>query len=75
MTDPGLILRPLAGLERMVVASPQFLGRVPAPRRPADLAALPWIGIVQPHYHARDRVTLVRKGRETPVAVRPWFIE
>lgn len=74
VTDPGLILRPLAGLERMVVASPQFLGRVPAPRRPADLAGLPWLGIVQPHYHARDRITLVRNGRTIPVGLKPVLL-
>lgn len=74
VADPGAIVRPLAEVERWVVASPGYLARRPAPRRPADLSGHAWLGIVLPQYQARDRLTLMRAGRTTVAEVRPALL-
>lgn len=72
--DPTVTARTLARLERYLVASPGFLKTIKAPREPSDLAALPWLGIVQPQFYARDRLTLRRGKKEVVVPLNPVLL-
>jgi DNA-binding transcriptional LysR family regulator len=60
----------LAEVPRIAVAAPALLQGRAVPRRPADLAALPWLAL-RPYY--RDEIVLahVGDGREARVPIRP----
>jgi DNA-binding transcriptional LysR family regulator len=72
--DPTVTSRTLAQLERCLVASPAFLKSISAPKQPAELAELPWLGIVQPQFYARDRLTLRRGKREVSINLKPVLL-
>ncbi|MCC7374937.1 MAG: LysR family transcriptional regulator [Verrucomicrobiales bacterium] len=72
--DPMVTSRMLAPLERCLVASPSFLESIPTPKRPADLGELPWLGIVQPQFYARDRLTLRRGKQEIAISLKPVLL-
>ena len=74
VTDATVTARHLARIERWLVAAPALLAAGRAPSAPADLAELPWIGIVQPQFYARDRVSLTRGGRSATVELEPSLL-
>lgn len=70
LTDRSVAARKAGEIRRMLVASPDLLkGKAPI-RTPLDLKQLPWMGVLQPHFFIRDRVTL-RRGRETRLMELP----
>jgi DNA-binding transcriptional LysR family regulator len=70
LTDRSVAARKAGEIRRMLVASPELLkGKAPI-KTPPDLKQLPWMGVLQPHFFIRDRVTL-RRGRETRVMELP----
>lgn len=73
-TDRRLTSRKIAALHRRVVAAPSFLQEHAAPRRPEHLARLPWLGILQPHFYARDRLDLHRGGRTVKLKFAPVML-
>lgn len=62
-TDRRVTTKKIAQLHRRLVAAPSVLAEHDGLRRPDDLGRLPWLGILQPHFFARDRLDLVR-GRK-----------
>ncbi|HTD64913.1 MAG TPA: LysR substrate-binding domain-containing protein [Candidatus Limnocylindria bacterium] len=66
LTDRSVAARKAGEITRVLVASPALLKEHGTPTTPAQLKRLPWMGILQPHFYARDRVTL-RRGREQRV--------
>lgn len=56
--DKSLIMRKIATLPRLLVATPSFLDRYGTPSEPADLLKMPWLGVLQPHFDARSEFTL-----------------
>lgn len=61
-TDRRLISKKVADLHRRLVAAPSLVEELGEPDTPEALGALPWLGILQPHFYARDRIDLM-KGR------------
>ncbi len=57
-----LVSKRVAQLDRRLVIAPSLLAGAEAPTKPEQLAQLPWLGILQPHFYARDRIDL-SKGR------------
>ncbi len=66
MTDRSVAARKVAEIRRLLVASPALVRKVGPPGAPADLKRFPWMGVLQPHFYARDGVTLLR-GRDQRV--------
>ena len=66
LTDPSVAARRAGEIHRVLAAAPALLREHGAPTKPSELKQLPWMGILQPHFYARDRVTL-RRGREQRV--------
>ncbi|MBE2284038.1 MAG: LysR family transcriptional regulator [Prosthecobacter sp.] len=73
-TDRRVTTKKVAELNRRLVAAPSLLAEHAAPQRPADLSRLPWLGILQPHFYARDRVDLVRKGKVVKLKFAPVML-
>lgn len=73
-TDRRVVTRKIAELHRRLVAAPSLLAEHEPPRRPEDLARLPWLGILQPHFFARDRLDLARGGRTTRLKFAPVML-
>ncbi len=73
-TDKSLVVRPLASLPRLLAAAPSLLRRRGVPRRVDDLADLPWLGVLQPHFDARTRLLLRCGSEEREIAVTPTLL-
>lgn len=73
-TDQSLVIRSLVKLPRVLVAAPALLERHPNPERPEHLADLPWLGILQPHFEARNRLLLLSAEEEKEIAVVPTLL-
>ncbi len=73
LEDSDLVLRRLAERGQCLVASPALLARHPAPRVPADLAALPSLGLGLPQ---DDHVWTLRgpDGVQAAIPHRPRFV-
>ena len=73
-TDKSLIVRKIASLPRLLVASPSLLARYGTPATLEDLAKLPWLGILQPHFDARLQFTLHRHGQPRTLNFKPGLL-
>lgn len=73
-TDRRLIVKKVAQLQRRLVIAPTLLQEHEIPRHPDDLNRLPWLGILQPHFYARDRVDLVHHGRTVHLKFAPVML-
>jgi DNA-binding transcriptional LysR family regulator len=73
-TDKSLVVRRLATLPRALVAAPGLLEQHGLPQRPEDLRSLPWLGILQPHFYARERFTMAREGEQTELVMKPALL-
>ncbi len=73
-TDQNLVVRPLAKLPRVLAAAPSLLERHGLPEKPEDLADLPWLGVLQPHFEARSRLLLCSAEEEKEIAVTPTLL-
>lgn len=72
--DKSLVMRRIAVLPRILAAAPALLERHGMPETPEDLASLPWLGLVQPHFDLRSRL-VVGSGRESrAITVRPVLL-
>jgi DNA-binding transcriptional LysR family regulator len=60
-------------LER-IIAAPSLMQDHAAPKTPDDLQRLPWLGILQPHFFARDRLDLLCNGRTTKLKLAPVML-
>ncbi|MFE8647124.1 LysR family transcriptional regulator [Sphingomonas sp. NCPPB 2930] len=61
--DPAVVALKIAEVPRIVVAAPALSGCQPLPRRPHDLAALPWLAL---HTYYRAEVRLARSDGSDP---------
>jgi len=68
--DQSAVAIKLAEVPRIVVAAPALLAGGPAPREPADLAALPWLAL-RPYYRGEIALGNVADGREARFPIRP----
>jgi DNA-binding transcriptional LysR family regulator len=66
LTDASVAARKAGEIHRMLGTAPLLLREHGTPTKPSELKQLPWMGILQPHFYARDRVTL-RRGREQKI--------
>ncbi|HEY1173519.1 MAG TPA: LysR family transcriptional regulator [Verrucomicrobiae bacterium] len=74
-TDKSVVARKVCTLKRHLVASPKLLARRHTqPKSPSDLRDIPWLGILQPHFYARDRLTLHRENKSCTVTVKPVML-
>lgn len=73
-TDKSVVARKVCTLKRHLVASPKLLAKHAHPETPGDLRELPWLGILQPHFYARDRVTLYRGNKSCTITVKPVML-
>lgn len=73
-TDKSLVVRPVARLPRVLAAAPSLLQRYGLPEKPEDLAGLPWLGVLQPHFEARSRLLLRSAEEEKEIAVDPTLL-
>jgi DNA-binding transcriptional LysR family regulator len=73
-TDRHVTVRKIAQLHRRIVAAPSLLRDHAMPRQPDDLSQLPWLGILQPHFYARDRVDLIRKQKISKLKFAPVML-
>ena len=73
-TDRRVVVKKIAALERRIVAAPSLMRDHAMPRQPEDLNRLPWLGILQPHFYARDRVDLVRDGKTSKLKFSPVML-
>jgi len=75
VTDENVVARRIATLERMVVASPGYLGGASA-REPDDLPAHRWLGLSQTQFGGPvDSVTLLGpRGAQRRVPIRPILV-
>lgn len=74
VADRRVVMRPVAELGRRLVAAPSLLRKHPALNSPADLRRLPWMGVLQPHFYARDRVELIRGEESCRVMLDPVLL-
>ena len=72
--DKSLVIRRVATLPRVLVAAPALLEKHGTPKTTDDLQKLPWLGILQPHFYAREEFTLMRNGRETTLKLKPSLL-
>lgn len=73
-TDRRVVTKKIASLRRCLVAAPSLLQEYAPPRQPSDLSRLPWLGILQPHFFARDRLDLTRGGRAARLKFTPVML-
>ena len=73
-TDRHVTVRKIAQLHRRIVAAPSLMRDHAMPRQPDDLNRLPWLGILQPHFYARDRVDLIRKQKISKLKFAPVML-
>jgi DNA-binding transcriptional LysR family regulator len=74
LTDRRVTTKKIAELHRRIVAAPSLVAEHGTPHRPDDLSRMPWLGILQPHFYARDRVDLVRSGKVTKLKFPPVML-
>jgi DNA-binding transcriptional LysR family regulator len=74
ITDPSVALRDIARVKLHLLAAPSLLQKHGAPKDPSDLAKLPWMGILQPHFLARDSVKLCCGVKEKLVPLSPVLV-
>lgn len=72
--DKSLIMRKIASLPRLLVATPSLLEKFGTPGTPEDLHKLPWLGVLQPHFDARERLTLSRHGQPVQIGFKPGLL-
>lgn len=73
-TDKSVVARKVCSLKRHLVVSPKLLEKHNIPKSPSDLKELPWLGILQPHFYSRDRVTLFRGGKSHTISLKPVML-
>ena len=73
LEDSELVMRHLGNARQCLVASPDLLNQVGAPRVPADLTRLPSLGSGEPH-HEFEWILLGPGGAQASVKHRPRFI-
>lgn len=73
-TDKSLIVRKIASLPRLLVASPSLLAKYGTPTTPEELLNLPWLGILQPHFDARVQFTFYRNGEPRTLGFKPGLL-
>jgi len=74
LTDRRVTTKKIAELKRRLMAAPSLLAENELPKRPEDLSRLPWLGILQPHFYARDRLDLVRGSRTVKLKFPPAML-
>ncbi|MEZ5387285.1 MAG: LysR family transcriptional regulator [Prosthecobacter sp.] len=74
ITDRRVTTKKIAELDRRLVAAPSLLQEHGTPQAPDQLSPLPWLGILQPHFYARDRVDLVRGGKVVKLKFSPVML-
>ncbi len=72
--DKSLIMRKIASLSRLLVATPSLLEKYGTPVVPEDLHKLPWLGVLQPHFDARERFVLHRNGETQTIHFKPGLL-
>lgn len=72
--DRRVVVKKITSLHRRIVAAPSLLRDHAMPKRPDDLNGLPWLGILQPHFYARDRVDLIRGGKISKLKFAPVML-
>ncbi len=73
LEDSELVMRVLGESRQCLVASPDLLNRVGAPKAPADLTRLPSLGAGKPHQEFEWKL-LGPNGAQTSVKHRPRFV-
>jgi len=73
-TDKSLIMRKIAALPRLLVATPSLLEKYGTPKAPEDLQKLPWLGVLQPHFDARKSLKIYRKGKPRELTFAPGLL-
>jgi DNA-binding transcriptional LysR family regulator len=73
-TDKSLIMRKIAALPRLLVATPSLLEKYGTPKTPDELQKLPWLGVLQPHFDARKNFSIYRKGKPRELAFAPGLL-
>jgi DNA-binding transcriptional LysR family regulator len=73
-TDRRVTVKKISQLQRRLVAAPSLMQDHAAPKTPDDLQRLPWLGILQPHFFARDRLDLLCNGRTTKLKLAPVML-
>jgi DNA-binding transcriptional LysR family regulator len=74
ITDPSVASRKAGELRRLLVGAPSLLAEYGVPKEPEDLKRFPWMGILQPHFYARDRVELTRGSAHRTVRLTPILV-
>ncbi len=72
--DKSLVMRRIAALPRVLTAAPSLLARCGTPASPDDLPRLPWLGVLQPHFDLRSRVTVGTGAGTREITVRPVLL-
>lgn len=72
--DRRVTVRKIAELHRRIVAAPSLMRDHAMPQQPEDLNRLSWLGILQPHFYARDRVDLIRKTKVAKLKFTPVML-
>lgn len=73
-TDRRVAVKKIAQLHRRLVAAPSLLREHPLPKQPEDLARLPWLGILQPHFYSRDRLDLSKGKTSVKLKLPPVLL-
>lgn len=74
LTDTSVAARKVGDLPRLLVASPRLLKEQGSPDHPSVLHRLPWMGVLQPHFFARDRVMLLKGRQQMEVKLSPVLL-
>lgn len=72
--DKSLVMRRISALPRVLAAAPSLLERHGIPATPDDLRDLPWLGVLQPHFDLRSRVTVGAGSDAREITVRPALL-
>lgn len=72
VTDPSLVVIPLAEVPRIVVAAPTLFQHRPLPSHPAELADLPWLAL-RTYYRTEIALTQLATGKQKRLAIKPRF--
>lgn len=72
--DKSLVMRPIRSMTRLLVAAPALFDRYSIPLVPRDLASMPWLGVLQPHFEMRSRISLSRDCEERRILLKPSLL-
>ncbi|MBP6600960.1 MAG: LysR family transcriptional regulator [Verrucomicrobiales bacterium] len=72
--DKSLVARKIGILPRMLVVAPEVVRKFGVPESPEDLKSIPWLGILQPHFYSRSRVTLVSGESTVELNLKPVLL-